>query len=292
VPELSVAICTHERPRDLERCLDGIARLRDPVEVVVVDSASRVPCEAVVARYRDRIPHLSYVYLEQPGLSLARNAAIARSSGEVLAFIDDDAVPAPDWAGRLKSAFGDSSIGCVGGTCAPLFAAARPAWLSDRLLQMAGITRFGSRAREPGSSAEWPFGANIAFRRRALLEAGEFSPRLGRRGSLLLSGEDSDMVARVLRQGWRVWLEPSAVVLHRVSAERCRGSYYRRRLWWNGIGRAVDPDARLAARLLAAMPVRLALWMLTRDRFYLYRISESAGYLAARLRLVSPDGAA
>ena len=291
MPELSLAVCTHERRRDLERCLEGISQLRDPVEVVVVDSASRVPCESVVERYRERIPGLRYVYLEQAGLSLARNAAIEHTSGDVLAFIDDDAVPAPDWAGRLLAAFRDGSIGCVGGTCAPLFAADRPRWLSDRLLQMAGITRFGSRPREPSSSAEWPFGANIAFRRAALAEVGEFSPELGRRGALLLSGEDSEMVGRILRQGWRVWLEPSALVFHRVSAERCRGSYYRRRLWWNGIGRAVDPNARLAPRLLAAMPLRLLLWLVTRDRFYLYRLSESAGYLAARLRLVSADGA-
>jgi glucosyl-dolichyl phosphate glucuronosyltransferase len=174
----------------------------------------------------------------------------------------------------------------VGGTCRARFAAPRPRWLSDRLLQLAGITRFGAAAREPRSSAEWPFGANMAFRRAALDQAGEFSTALGRRGRSLLSGEDSDMVARVLALGWRVWLEPAAVVDHWVSAERCRGSYYWRRLWWNGISRAVNPSVGVTVRLLAAVPARLLLWAAAHDRVYLYRVAESAGYFAARLGLV------
>ena len=131
----------------------------------------------------------------------------------------------------------------------------------------------------------------MAFRREALEAAGPFATTLGRRGRSLLSGEDSDMVARVLAHGWRAWLEPAAVVDHRVSAERCTGRYYWRRLWWNGIGRAVRPSARVSARLLAAVPVRLLLWAAARDRVYLYRLAESAGYFAARAGLVrAADG--
>jgi len=284
--ELSVIVCAHERHSDLDRCLAGLAALEDPVEVVVVDSASRVPCESLVDSYRARISKLRYLYVEQPGLSLARNAGVTAARGKVVAFVDDDAVPAPDWARAIIGAFERPDVGCVGGACRPVFAVPRPGWLSERLLQLAGITRFGTDAGEPRSSAEWPFGANMAFHREALAGAGQFSTALGRRGRSLLSGEDSDMVARVLALGWRVWLEPTAVVHHRVSAERCHGSYYWRRLWWNGIGRAVNPSVRVTARLLAAIPARLLLWAVARDRLYLYRLAESAGYFAARLGLV------
>ena len=108
-------------------------------------------------------------------------------------------------------------VGCVGGACRAAFTAPRPRWLSERLLQLAGITRFGETPREPRSSAEWPFGANMAFRREALADAGPFSTALGRDGRSLLSGEDSDMVERVLTCGWRVWLEPAALVDHSVA---------------------------------------------------------------------------
>jgi GT2 family glycosyltransferase len=285
--ELSVVICTHDRPDDLERCLAALARSEEPLEVVVVDSASRARCEALVEPFRERIPALTYIHLDQPGVSRARNAGVAASEAPVVAFLDDDTVAAPGWAAALLGAFARPDVGCVGGTCRPRFTTTRPRWLSDRLLQLAGITRFGDEPREARSSAEWPFGANMAFRREALVEAGPFSIALGRQGHVLLSGEDSDMVARVRGCGRRIWLEPGAIVEHTVHPERCRPGYYWRRLWWNGVSRAVKPSARVTIRLLVSVPLRLLMWAAVRDRLYLYRVAETAGYLAARLGFAS-----
>ena len=286
MPELSVVVCTHERPRDLVGCLDALVALGADLEVIVVDSASRSPCRALVERYREALPSLHYVYVAEPGLSRARNAGAAAASGEIVAFIDDDASPQAGWDVALRRAFAKHPrAGCIGGACVARFSTTRPRWLSERLLQLSSITRWGEHSRQPRSSAEWPFGANMAFRAKALADAGEFSLALGRIGSSLLSGEDSDMVARMLAAGWRVWLEPAAIVDHTVHPERCRGAYYWRRLWWNGISRARTPSLRVGVRLLAAVPVRLLLWMAVRDRLYLYRLAETAGYFAARLRL-------
>lgn len=289
-PLLAVVVCTHERPDDLERCLAALARLEDPVETVVVDSASRPPCRELVERWAARIPRLAYRRVERPGLSVARNAGVAATRAPIVAFVDDDAAPRPDWARRLAAAFDDPSVGCAGGACVARFAARRPRWLSDRLLAFAGITHFGDRAREARSSAEWPFGANMAFRREALAAAGGFSEALGRDGRTLLSGEDSAMVEAVRDRGWRVWLEPGAVVDHTVHPERCVRAYYWRRLWWNGRTRAVRGGRRTGLRLLAASPVRLALFLVTRDRVYLYRLAEAAGYAAHRARAALGHG--
>jgi GT2 family glycosyltransferase len=207
---------------------------------------------------------------------------VAIATGSIVAFLDDDATVEPGWQEAMLDAFARRPhVGCVGGACLPAFAGERPRWLSDRLLQLSSITRYGATGREPMSSAEWPFGANMAFRRAVLDAVGGFSEALGRTGSSLLSGEDSDMVARVLAAGWRVWLEPGAAVMHTVHAERLRSRFYWRRLWWAGIGRAQQPELRTTLRLLAALPIRLALWSVTRDRMYLYRLAESAGYLTA-----------
>ncbi len=225
---------------------------------------------------------------DQPGHSRARNRGVAAAGGDVIAFLDDDASPRPDWARRISAPFeADPAIGCVGGACHAVFTdATRPAWLSDRLLQFAAITRFGPEAREATSSAEWPFGANMAFRREALAQAGPFAESLGREGASLLSGDDSAVIEAVRRAGWRIWLEPSAVVDHTVHAERCRSRYYWRRLWWQGITRARATESRVGAglRMLVAAPVRLCLYVATRDRVYLYRIAETGGYLAERIR--------
>src|SRR5947209_13149356 len=150
MPELSVIVCTHDRPDELRRCLSALAELDDPAEVVVVDSASPTPCTPLVEAFRERLGRLVHIRLDEPGLSLARNAGISAASGEIIAFVDDDAAPAADWAAVLLRSFAaDPAVGCVGGACIPDFAAERPRWMSDRLLTMSGITRFGSRAREP-----------------------------------------------------------------------------------------------------------------------------------------------
>jgi glucosyl-dolichyl phosphate glucuronosyltransferase len=288
-PRLSVVVCTHNRPKDLERCLEALAALEDPAEVIVVDSASQPPCDGLVEKYAARIENLTYEREDRPGHSRARNRGIASAAGELVAFLDDDAAPRRDWASRIAAPFiADPTVGCVGGACNPVFPdAPRPAWLSDRLLQFAAITRFGPTGREARSSAEWPFGANMAFRREALVQAGPFPEELGRDGSSLLSGDESPLIESVRRVGWKIWLEPSAVVDHTVHAERCRSGYYWRRLWWQGIGRArsSDASARVGVRLLAAMVVRLFAFGVTRDRVYLYRMAETAGFFAERARL-------
>jgi cellulose synthase/poly-beta-1,6-N-acetylglucosamine synthase-like glycosyltransferase len=287
-PALSVVVCTHNRPLDLERCLERLAALEDPAQVIVVDSASQPPCGQLVARYADRIEELVYVREERTGHSRARNRGVAVANGDVIAFLDDDAAPRPDWARRIVGPFAaEPEIGCVGGACHAVFPdGARPEWLSERLLQFAAITRFGPEAREVTSSAEWPFGANMAFRREALEEGGPFPEALGREGTNLLSGDDSALIEAVRRSGWKIWIEPSAVVDHAVHAERCRSEYYWRRLWWQGVTRARAQDGRAAVglRLLAAAPLRLCLYVGTRDRVYLYRLAETGGYFAERLR--------
>jgi GT2 family glycosyltransferase len=278
---LTAIVCTHERPADLWRCLDAFACLEDPVQVIVVDSASTPPCRELVESFAGVIPVLHYLREDAPGLSRARNTGLRAATGEIVAFVDDDAAPRPDWARRIVEPFTDESVGCVGGSCVACFPDCdRPRWLSDRLLQFAGITRFQT-ARDARSSAEWPFGANVAFRREALTAAGGFPEHLGRTGSALLSGEDSAAIAAVRDAGWRIALHPDAAVDHTVSEERCRSRYYWRRLWWSGATRARSGGrrGRTLVRLLAAAPVRLVLYAVTWDRVHLYRLAETAGFL-------------
>jgi GT2 family glycosyltransferase len=289
-PRLSVIVCTHNRPQDLRRCLAALGALEDPVEVIVVDSASQPPCRNLVEGYSGVVTSLRYVREEQPGLSRARNRGIAEATGQIVAFIDDDTAARRDWGKHLLAAFdADLEVGCVGGACIAAFenGVRRPRWLSDRLLQFAGITRFGQQAREARSSAEWPFGANMAFRREALPSDQPFPENLGRFGDTLLSGEEFALVETARAAGWKIWLEPDAVVKHVVHGDRCESSYYWRRLWWAGVSRArsTETAATLALRLLAAAPIRLGLYLLTRDRVYLYRTAETAGFLAERARL-------
>lgn len=275
-PLLSVIICTHNRPWTLRRCLESVSRLADPVEVIVVDSASSSPVGALAAECGCR-----YHYEAQPGLSRARNAGLRLATTPIVAFIDDDTELLPEWAREIIRPFEAPHVACVGGSCLALFDVERPRWLSDRLLQYAGITRLGTTSRLAHSRLEYPFGANLALRRHVALSLGGFREDLGRVGTDLLSGEETALLDALANAGHSIHLQPSAALHHHVPAERCRPGYYWRRLWWQGVSRAregVTPTK--SARLLLALPLRLTLWLATRDRFYLYRSAETAGYLA------------
>jgi glycosyltransferase involved in cell wall biosynthesis len=278
---LTVVICTHNRAADLERCLEGLVALDDEVAVIVVDSASNPPLDEVVDGFSSSLRQLTYHYEPEPGLSLARNRGLELARTELVAFLDDDSVPERFWARKLVAPFDDPGVVCVGGTCRAAFESERPPWLSDRLLQFAGVTRFGGDSRPARSSAEYPFGANVCFRRDALVELGGFSTDLGRIGTTLLSGEEHDVIERLRLAGGSIWLEPAAVVDHRVTAARCTSRYYWTRSWWQGVSRArTRRSARLGARLVSAALIRIVLWVVTGDRFYLVRTAETVGYLA------------
>jgi glucosyl-dolichyl phosphate glucuronosyltransferase len=279
---LSVVVCTHQRAHHLATCLAALAALDDPVEVIVVDSASSPPVATTVDEFRTRLQWITYVYEPEAGLSRARNAGLHTATCEIVAFVDDDAAPEPDWARRLAAGFTSPAVACVGGSCKPVFEAARPSWMSNRLLALAGVSSFGSEARVVTASSEYPFGANIAFRRDALLAVGGFDPELGRIGRSLLSGEESAVVRELLECRFQVRLEPSAVVRHTVTAERLQSRYYSRRFFWQGVTRArMGTRKRRAGGLALEIPRYLASWVRTRDRYYLYRAgAETVGHLA------------
>lgn len=284
--DLTIVICSHQRPQDLDRCLKAIQAAAPRVPVLVVDSASSPSLEAVVASFAPVIPGLHYHFESEPGLSRARNAGLRLARTTWVAFIDDDAGIRQEWLAELQPALREGAW-AVGGQAAAQFPLPPPRWMSSRLLQYSGVTRFADHEPRPiRGRSEFPVGANLCVRRERMLEIGGFPEELGRIGDSLLSGEETVVLDEIRARGGEVWIAPRAVVDHRVSPARYESRYYWRRLWWQGITRArIGGGAATGIRLLVAAPVRLVLWTVTRDRFYLYRLAETAGYLACALGL-------
>ncbi len=215
----TVAVCTRDRPEDLGRCLEALARLPDDgQEIVVIDSASTSDATRRVA---EQFPRVRYIREERPGLDIARNRALMEARHEIVAYTDDDAAPAPDWLRTLRSGFADPRTLCVTGLTLPI-ELETPAQEWFELSN--GFGRGYRRIVHDGIEAD-PFlvarvgaGVNMALRRSILELVGGFDEALDA-GTPTHSGGDHDMFTRILAAGYRIVYEPTALNWHRHRRE-------------------------------------------------------------------------
>jgi GT2 family glycosyltransferase len=198
---------------------------------------------------------------EQPGLSGARNTGIRHASGDIIAFIDDDALPEPQWLEELVTAFDDPVVVGAGGVALPgWLEGSRPDWLPPEMDWVVGCSYVGL----PDGVAEIrnPIGANMAFRAGALAAVGGFCDGVGRIGAVPLGCEETDLSIRVRRDtGGSILHIPRARVVHRVPRTRVTWRYFLSRCWHEGLSkafvarrtgatRALESELRYATRTL------------------------------------------
>ncbi|MEJ7569066.1 MAG: glycosyltransferase family A protein, partial [Gaiellaceae bacterium] len=119
LPMVTVAICTRDRPGDLEGCLSALRAQADspPHEIVVVDNA---PSNELTRELVGRFPAVRYLVEEMPGLGFARNCALREARGEILAFADDDSLPTSGWLLSVATVFAlNPDVGVCGGPIVP-----------------------------------------------------------------------------------------------------------------------------------------------------------------------------
>jgi glycosyltransferase involved in cell wall biosynthesis len=216
-PDLAatVAICTRERPEDLDRALAAVrAQVGPSFDVLVVDNApSTDRTRRVVQRHRN----VRYAVEPRPGLNCARNRALDEASGDIVAFTDDDATPEPGWLAALMRNFGDPRVFCVTGLTLPseLDTAAQELF-EEHCTFVRGFARrvFDGRVENPLMVARVGAGANMALRRTLPELVGPFDERLDA-GTPTRSGGDHEMFTRILSTGRRIVYEPKAVSWHR-----------------------------------------------------------------------------
>jgi GT2 family glycosyltransferase len=268
--ELSAIICTHARPDYLAACLDGFAAQEgQPPTILVVDSASPPAEAAEIARLACGAA-ASLIRTDRPGLSVARNLGLAASRSEWSAFLDDDAVPLPDWTRQLREAIAGLPDGAaaLGGRILPAWEGPLPDWWPPALRGVLTIVEWEGQGEEGRDLPEGVavYGANMAFRTTSLREIGGFPEELGRVGDRLLSGEEVEVLDRLRAQGLRVFYDGRVTVRHSIQRERLRPDWLLSRLHWQGATDALR-DRRCgwgrrapaaAAKLLLQSP--LLLW--------------------------------
>ena len=201
-PRVSIVVNTLNRADSLRRTLLSLRQLDYPeFEVVVVVGPSTDDTDAVVSRVRGRDQGRA---CDEPNLSVSRNVGIRLSSGELVAFIDDDSVPDPWWLDDIVPAFQDEEVAAAGGPVYDFDGASLFSRYS--LTDIHGDTMIWADGRNPSRAlaaplsnlVAYPIGTNAVFRRSVLVALGGFDEELGH------YFDDADIGRRVIDAGWVV----------------------------------------------------------------------------------------
>jgi glucosyl-dolichyl phosphate glucuronosyltransferase len=237
LPAVSVVICAHtlDRRRQLLAALETVrAQSHQPLEMILVVDHHHELLEWVRAHAPDVV---AVENEESQGLAGARNTGVRAARGEVVAFLDDDAVADSDWVERLATAFRNDDVLAVGGAVLPVWEE-RPSWFPEEFGWVVGCGYRGLPLRR--SPVRNVIGCNMSFRRDVFDRVGGFAESLGRIGDRPVGCEETEFCIRIGRDRARdqVLYEPAAAVHHHVPRVRATFRYFLSRCYWEGISKS------------------------------------------------------
>ena len=198
-PRVSVVVCSFNGERTIRDCCAGLVRLNYPnFEVIVVDDGSTDRTADIASEYGFRLIR----HPENQGLSKARNSGLEAATGEIVAYIDDDAWPDPDWLTYLATTFMNSDFVSVGGPNVP---PPDDGPIADCVANAPGNP---VHVLLSDGEAEHIPGCNMAFRKACLEEIGGFDSHFR------VAGDDVDVCWRLRERGWKIGFNPAAMVWH------------------------------------------------------------------------------
>jgi len=216
-PFFSVVICSRNGSLTIRECLEGIMKLNYPFfEVIVINDGSTDATPDLAAEFDVKL-----ISTPNQGLSAARNLGALVAKGEIISYIDDDAVPDPDWLLFLANTFYKTSYAAVGG---PNIAPNDVTFIADCVDHSPGAP---SHVLITDMEAEHIPGCNFSIRKEALDELGGFDAQFR------AAGDDVDLCWRIVDAGMKIGFNPGAMVFHH--RRRTTRSYWKQQF---GYGKA------------------------------------------------------
>jgi glycosyltransferase involved in cell wall biosynthesis len=211
-----------------------LSQTYDDVELVVVVDGTESVYERVREEYGEIDRVITHCNDENVGLLASRNTGAELATGDVVAFIDDDAVADERWIEDLVHSYEEQDALAVGGKMTPIWIAGKPDFLPEEFYWLVGVTHRGF-ADGPGYVRNTN-GSNISFQREVFLKLGGFDTEIGgRKGDKNLQGGETELCARLENEyGERVWYNPEAEVAHKVFDYRTDPKWLLDRAFWQG----------------------------------------------------------
>lgn len=245
-PKVSVILTlyTVDQMDYLRECVNGLLKQTyDNIEIVVCPENDDVIaqtvsfCEALESDIDISVFPLHNV---TGGLSEARNRGARKASGEIVAFLDVDAVPNQSWVEELVNPYVEFDLFAVGGRATPVWETTnqRPLWIPEEFDWLIGSnhTEFG----EEGDFVRNTYGCNISFRRDVFLNLGGYDTELGKNDGFNLQGEEPELGIKLQTEyNTAVYYQPNAVINHYVNEEQQELGWLVRRAFLQGISKQV-----------------------------------------------------
>lgn len=240
--QISVIICTYGPSKYLRTAINSVINQTispDTYEIIIVDGNFKNDKNSLFIEFNE-FPNFQYIKEQTPGLSVARNTGCLLAKGQIIAFMDDDAIADINWLKNIHNTFSKNSedVAAVGGKIEPIFEKEKPAWLSDDLLNGLSLLDLGdfSIILNP---EQFLYGTNMAFRRAVVAKLNGFNKNLGRKGKNLLSNEEIYLQKKISKTGHLRIYNPEIKVKHHISAHRLTKEWLIERYYWQGISNSV-----------------------------------------------------
>ncbi|MEU7577439.1 glycosyltransferase family 2 protein [Streptomyces sp. NPDC041068] len=242
--DISVVICvyTEDRWEDILAAVSSVrAQSRAALETLLVVDHNATLQDRLAKEFKETEGVRVLANAGPRGLSAGRNTGIAASRGDIVAFLDDDAVAERDWLRHFAEGFQDPRVLAVGGRTLPAWESGRrPDWFPEEFDWVVGCTYKGL---PPGRvRVRNVLGGNASFRRSAFDVAGGFATGIGRDGDKRPLGcEETEFCIRLTRAAPDAILliDDRSVIHHRVPAARERFDYFRTRTYAEGLSKAL-----------------------------------------------------
>lgn len=247
---VSVILCTYAPDmydHFREATESVLIQTHSDVELVVVVDGNESVFNQVTIDFEGRDGVVVHLNDRNRGLLESRNKGVELASGDVVAFMDDDAVADDQWVEQLVAAYETNDVLAVGGKMTADWRAGKPVFLPAEFYWLVGVTHRGF-ADGPGEVRN-TFGSNLSFRRDVFLELGGFDAAIGgRKGDANLQGGETELCARLRAEyGQGVWYAPDAEVAHKVFAYRTDLLWLLDRAFWQGYSKrameTITPDS-------------------------------------------------
>jgi glycosyltransferase involved in cell wall biosynthesis len=247
--KVSVVVCTYSMDRygPFSECVESVlAQTHDDLEVVLVVDGNDEVFERVREEFGGHEGVVLHCNDENQGISYSRTKGAELASGEVVAFIDDDATAEEDWVAKLLEVYEETDAIAVGGDVLPDWQTEKPDFFPAEFYWLVGCVEPGFA--EDGEEVRNTYGSNISYRRDEFLEVGGYDPNTGRKGDKHLQAHEAPVGIRLREEHGRgMVFTRDARVHHKLFDYRGEFGWLVFRSFWQGYSKRVMdllyPDA-------------------------------------------------